>query len=75
MTGDLDGILDRNPSAWAPFVHAIHVHELACHHEAVLDPIPAAQIAGRLEQRLSTMHDQWGPVMQQKTVAITTAWG
>jgi enterobactin synthetase component F len=59
MTGDLDGILDRSPSAWAPFVPAIQVHELACHHEAVLDPIPAAQIASRLEQRLSTTHQQW----------------
>jgi hypothetical protein len=45
----------------------------------VLDPAPAAQIAGRLEQRLSTTGDQrvpkLSPVMQQKTEAITTAWG
>jgi enterobactin synthetase component F len=59
MTGDLDGILDRSPSAWTLFVPAIQVYELACHHEAVLDPIPAAQIASRLEQRLSTTHNQW----------------
>jgi enterobactin synthetase component F len=78
ITGDLDGILDRSPSAWGPFVGGIQVHELACHHEAVLDPIPAAQIAGRLEQRLSPMHDQWvpevSPVIQQKTEAIATSW-
>jgi enterobactin synthetase component F len=60
MTGNLDGILDRSPLAWARFVPAIQVHELACHHEAVLDPIPAAQIARGLEQRLSTTQDQWG---------------
>jgi enterobactin synthetase component F len=58
MTGDLDGILDRSPSAWAPFVQAIHLRELACHHEAVLDPIPAAQIAGALEQRLAAKRHQ-----------------
>jgi enterobactin synthetase component F len=73
MTGDLDGILDRSPLAWAPFVHAIQVHELACHHEAVLDPIPAAQIAGRLEQRLSIMNDRWVPEVSRE--AIATAWG
>jgi enterobactin synthetase component F len=77
MTGDLDGIIDRSPSAWAPFVPAILVHELACHHEAVLDPIPAAQIAGRLEQRLSTLQHRWvpqgSPVIQQKTEPIATA--
>jgi hypothetical protein len=54
------------------------VHELACHHEAVLDPIPAAHIAGRLQQRLSTTHDRWLPeasqVIQQKTEPTATAW-
>ncbi|HYZ84471.1 MAG TPA: amino acid adenylation domain-containing protein [Bryobacteraceae bacterium] len=73
MTGDLDGILDRSPSAWAPFVDGIQVHELACHHEAVLEPIPAAQIAGRLEQRLSAIHCQWGPAVPPKTDSIATA--
>ena len=52
MTGDLEGILDRRPSAWKPWVGRIHVHELACHHEAVLEPLPAAQIARKLQQRL-----------------------
>jgi enterobactin synthetase component F len=78
MTGDLDGILDRSPLAWARFVPAIEVHELDCHHEAVLDPIPAAQIAGRLEQRLSTLHDQLAPedspVIQRKSKTIATSW-
>jgi enterobactin synthetase component F len=53
MTANLDGIVDRSPSAWEPFVGGIQVEELTCHHEAVLDPIPAARIAGRLEQRFS----------------------
>jgi enterobactin synthetase component F len=78
ITGDLDGILDRSPSAWGPFVDGIQVHELACHHEAVLDPMPAAQIAGRLQQRFSTMHGEWvpevSPIIQQKTDVIVTAW-
>jgi enterobactin synthetase component F len=78
MTGDLDGILDRSPSAWGPRVGRIQVHELACHHEAVLDPIPAAQIAGKLQQRLSPMHGPWmpevSPAMQQNTEAIAAVW-
>jgi enterobactin synthetase component F len=53
MTGDLGGILDRRPSAWTPFVRGIEVRQLACHHEAVLDPMPAAQIASRLQQWLA----------------------
>jgi enterobactin synthetase component F len=77
-TGDLDGILDRSPSAWVPFVRGIQVHELACHHEAVLNPLPAAQIASRLQQTLSIVHGQPAPevsaVTRQKTKAITTAW-
>jgi enterobactin synthetase component F len=64
ITGDLDGILDRSPSAWEPFVRGIQVHELACHHEAVLNPLPAAQIATRLQQRLAIEHEQ----------SITAAW-
>jgi enterobactin synthetase component F len=74
MTGDLDGILDRSPSAWAPFVRRIQVHELACHHEAVLNPLPASQIAGRLQQRLAI--EQFAPTVppagQPKT--ITAGW-
>jgi enterobactin synthetase component F len=78
ITGDLDGILDRSPAAWGPFVRGIQVHELACHHEAVLNPLPAAQIASRLQQSLSIWHGQRlpeiSPVIRQKTEAITTPW-
>jgi enterobactin synthetase component F len=78
MTGDLDGILDRSPSAWGPWVGGIQVHEIACHHEAVLDPIPAAQIASKLQQRLSMMYSQWVPevlpAIQQNTKPIAAAW-
>jgi enterobactin synthetase component F len=58
--GNLDGILDRSPYVWRPFVAGeIKVHELACHHDAVLDPEPASRI-GRImrqffEERLQTM--------------------
>jgi enterobactin synthetase component F len=57
--GDLDDILDRSPLAWRPFVgRGFQVHELACHHEAVLDPGPAAQIGSILQQRLSILNRQ-----------------
>jgi enterobactin synthetase component F len=57
--GDLDDVLDRSPSAWRPFVgRGFQVHELACHHEAVLDPGPAAQIGSILQQRLSILNCQ-----------------
>jgi L-serine---[L-seryl-carrier protein] ligase len=57
--GDLDDILDRSPVAWRPFVgRGFQVHELACHHEAVLDPGPAAQIGSILQQRLSILNRQ-----------------
>jgi enterobactin synthetase component F len=52
--GDLDGILDRSPSAWRRFIGGrIEVHELACHHEGVLDSVPAAQIGHTLRQWFS----------------------
>jgi enterobactin synthetase component F len=57
--GDVDDILDRRPLAWRPFVgRGFQVHELACHHEAVLDPGPAAQIGNILQQRLSILNRQ-----------------
>ena len=50
---NLDGIFDRSPHAWRPFVGGrIEVHDLACHHEAVLDPEPAAKIGHVLQQLL-----------------------
>jgi enterobactin synthetase component F len=53
--GNLEGILDRNPYAWRPFVGGrIEVHDLACHHEGVLDPEPAAKIGHALQDRLFT---------------------
>ena len=52
--GDLEGILDRSPSAWRRFIGGrIEVHELACHHEGVLDSVPAAQIGNTLRQWFS----------------------
>jgi enterobactin synthetase component F len=76
VTGDLDGILDRHPSAWRPWVGRIQVHGLACHHEAVLDPVPAAQIASELQQRLFSPNGAWTMEIwaggQEK--AIGTGW-
>jgi enterobactin synthetase component F len=53
--GNLEGILNRSPYAWRPFVGGrIEVRELACHHEAVMDPEPAAKIGHALQQLLFT---------------------
>jgi len=76
ITGDLDGILDRSPSAWAPFVSRVQVQELQCHHEAVLNPLPAAQIGSTLQQRLAM--EQVTPELplagQQKAASGRAAW-
>jgi enterobactin synthetase component F len=57
--GNLEGILDRSPHAWRPFVGGrIEVHELACHHEDVLNPEPAAKIGYALQQLLFTAEPQ-----------------
>jgi enterobactin synthetase component F len=59
VTGKLDGILNRNPLAWQSFFsRKIEVHGLACHHELVLDPGPAAQIGKVLQRRLGFLNDQ-----------------
>jgi enterobactin synthetase component F len=61
--GDLDGILDRSPSAWRRFIGGtIEVHELACHHDGVLDAVPAAQIGNTLRQRFSMPRLQRAPM-------------
>lgn len=61
--GDLDGILDRSPSAWRRFIGGtIEVHELACHHEGVLDAVPAAQIGNTLRQQFSMPRLQRAPM-------------
>ena len=61
--GDLDGILDRSPSAWRRFIGGrIEVHELACDHEGVLDPVPAAQIGKTLRQCFSMPRLQRAPM-------------
>jgi enterobactin synthetase component F len=61
--GDLDGILDCSPSAWRRFIGGrIEVHELACHHEGVLDAVPAAQIGNTLRQWFSMPRLQRAPM-------------
>jgi enterobactin synthetase component F len=76
--GDLDGILDRSPSAWRRFVGGrIEVHELACHHEGVLDPVPAAQIGNTLRQWFSMPKLQRvpmaSPLIQRETGEMSVA--
>jgi hypothetical protein len=49
------------------------MHALTCHHEGVLDPLPAAQIGEILQQRLSGAKDMWlpdvSPAMGQKAAS------
>jgi enterobactin synthetase component F len=76
--GDLDGIADRSPSAWRRFIGGrIEVHELACQHEGVLDPLPAAQIGNTLRQWLSMPRLQrvpmTSPLIQRETGEMSVA--
>jgi enterobactin synthetase component F len=67
--GNLHGILDHSPSAWQRFIEGeIEVHELACHHEGVLDPVPAAHIGKTLRQRFSM------PRLQRSPTASPLIW-
>ncbi|UOF14572.1 non-ribosomal peptide synthetase [Lysobacter capsici] len=50
---DLDGLLHYHPKAWQPFVGGrIDVHDIDCHHQSMLEPRAAAQIARLLRERL-----------------------
>jgi enterobactin synthetase component F len=70
--GDLHGILDRSPSAWRRFIGGrIEVHELACHHEGVLDPVPAAQIGNTLRQWFSMPRLQRPPMVSSSVRSET----
>jgi enterobactin synthetase component F len=66
--GELDVSVDRSPSAWRRFIGGrIEVHELACHHEGVLDPVPAAQIGNTLRQWFSMPRLQRAPMASPLT--------
>ena len=70
--GDLDGILDRGPSAWRRFIGGrIEVHELACHHEGVLDSVPAAQIGKTLRQWFSVPRPRLAPMASPSNRSVT----
>lgn len=50
---DLDGILHYHAAAWKPYVNGkVEIHDIDCHHQAMLEPRAAAQIARVLRQRL-----------------------
>ena len=77
--GDLDGIVDRSPSTWRRFIGGrIEVHELACHHEGVLDPAPAAQIGKTLREWFSKPRLRRAPVassvIRSRTGEMSGAW-
>lgn len=53
ISDELEGLVHSGPSAWLPFVDgAVEIHDLDCHHEAVLDAGPAARIGSILNERL-----------------------
>jgi enterobactin synthetase component F len=65
VTGNLEGIVDRSLSVWQELVTGkVDAYELACHHEAVLDPIPAARIARILESHISLSREALIPNFQ-----------
>jgi len=69
VTGNLEGILDRSPSVWQQLVTGeVEVHELACHHESVLDPVPATHIAKTLQRHLSLLSPE---VLSQNAASET----
>jgi enterobactin synthetase component F len=52
-----DGFVEHDPASWRPHVGTLDLHVLDCHHEAVLDPAPAAHIGRVLAQRLAALHE------------------
>ena len=56
---DLDGLLHYHPKAWQPYVDGrIDVHDIDCHHQSMLEPRAAAQIARLLRERLRSVDAQ-----------------
>jgi enterobactin synthetase component F len=69
---NLEGFLDRSPSAWRRYIRGrIELHELACHHEGVLDSVPAAQIGNTLRQWFSMPRLQWAPMSSPSILGET----
>ena len=53
---DLSAQLYDRPEAWHPYVDGrLEVHEIACHHQAMLEAEPAAQIGRLVMQRLHAL--------------------
>jgi enterobactin synthetase component F len=53
---DLSGHLHDKPEAWRPYVDGwLDVHDVACHHQAMLDTEYAAYIGKRVMQRLHAL--------------------
>ncbi|MEZ0469556.1 amino acid adenylation domain-containing protein [Luteimonas salinilitoris] len=51
---DLDGVLHYHSAAWRPYVAGeLEVHDVDSHHQAMLEPRAAAQIARVLQRRLA----------------------
>ncbi|QAU25224.1 amino acid adenylation domain-containing protein [Dyella sp. M7H15-1] len=53
---DLSSQLHDKPEAWRPYVDGwLDVHDVACHHQAMLDPEHAVHIGKRVMQRLHAL--------------------
>jgi enterobactin synthetase component F len=63
---DLSAQLDNKPDTWRPYVSGwLDVHELACDHQGMLDPAPAAKIGQLVMQRLHALQSIRPPAYQQ----------
>jgi enterobactin synthetase component F len=71
VTGNLEGIVDRSPAVWRQLVKGkVDVHQLACDHETVLDPIPAAHIAKILQRHISLSNEAQRESVQPERKAV-----
>jgi len=57
---ELGSVLHYEPHAWQPWINGrVEVHDIDCHHQAMLDPVPAPQIARLLQQRLDHLENRY----------------
>lgn len=65
----IDSILQYNPSAWRSYIGGrFEVHEIDCHHQKMLDPVPAARIGRVLRRQFNNqraMTDVAAPVLPE----------
>lgn len=67
---DLRDILNHHPSAWHPYVGGqFEVHDIDCHHQAMLEEAAVAHIGGVLRQKLRMLEAP--PAARPEPVPVT----